>query len=115
MNKNDYAVSVLSKVINNAIDLKLSKAKFDITKTGVVKEKVNDNYYKILIDGNEYSLPSKEKLVIGTSVNVIIPQNNYSNMYIETKTTDIILYDETTNIKYKLIVNNGVLDIKQII
>ena len=77
----------IKQEILNTIDIiieqKINNLKFDKTVRGTVKEILNDDYYKINISGAEYTLKyTKEKLKIYSSVYVLIPNNDYKNMFV---------------------------------
>lgn len=83
MSKEENAYKQLLQGIQEYINECLSKAGYDKTYTAIVKE-VNQNGYTILLNGNIYS---KVKTIGGTcivneSVEVLVPQNNFSNMFI---------------------------------
>lgn len=78
----NLAVKTLSQNIKRAVDLSLSTAHFDVTLQGVVKEKLENNYYNIEIDGKLYPIKSDLFLNVNDFVNVLLPQNNASNMLI---------------------------------
>lgn len=82
---NDYtnlAVQTLSQNIKRAVDTLISRAPFDITLQGVVKSKLPNNRYTVEIEGKVYQITSDLFLNINDSVNIMIPQNNPSNMFI---------------------------------
>lgn len=77
----------IKQEILNTIDIivnqKINSLKFDKTVRGTVKKVLNDDYYKINISGAEYTLKyTKEKLKIYSSVYVLIPNNDYKNMFV---------------------------------
>lgn len=81
------SISDIKKEILNAIDImveqKIRNLQFDKTIKGVVVEVLEDNYYNIQIQGNIYRLKyTKEKLKIYSSVYVLIPNNDYKNMFV---------------------------------
>lgn len=78
----NLAVKTLSQNIKRAVDVSLSTAHFDITLQGRVKEKLDNNYYNIEIDGKEYPIKSELFLKVNDFVNVLLPQNNPSNMLV---------------------------------
>jgi hypothetical protein len=83
MGRSDDAISVLVDTIMQMVEEYLKDAKYDRTTIGTVTEVLGNNMYKVLIQGAEYVIQSKytshkkyEKVF------VMIPQNNYSNMFI---------------------------------
>ncbi len=71
------------EAIDIIVNQKINNLKFDKTVRGTVKEILNDDYYKINISGAEYTLKyTKEKLKIYSSVYVLIPNNDYKNMFV---------------------------------
>lgn len=82
---NQQASKALLKGINYAIDNKLNKAPMDKTFTGLIKEVKEDNLYDVLIQGKVYTnIPSIfNGLKINETVKIKVPQNQYSQMYIE--------------------------------
>ena len=78
----NLAVKTLSQNIKRAVDVSLSTDHFDITLQGRVKEKLDNNYYNIEIDGKEYPIKSELFLKVNDFVNVLLPQNNPSNMLV---------------------------------
>lgn len=69
--------------INIIVDQKINNLKFDKTVKGTVKEILENNYYTINISGTDYKLKySKERLKMYSSVYVLIPNNDYKNMFI---------------------------------
>lgn len=82
MNVNDKAIQVLSKVIKDAVAYQIATAPFDITMQGIVKDKLENNYYNIEIHGNIYKIKSENDLSVNDFVNIMLPQNNSSNMFI---------------------------------
>lgn len=71
------------ETIDIIVNQKINNLKFDRTIKGIVKEVLENDYYKINISGAEYTLKyTKEKLKICSSVYVLIPNNDYKNMFI---------------------------------
>lgn len=69
--------------LNKNIDKKINGLKFDKTVRGTINEILNDNYYNVNIFGEVYKLKyTKEELRKGSFVYVLIPSNNYKNMFI---------------------------------
>ncbi len=77
----------LKQTILNTIDIivdqKIKNLKFDKTVKGTVVEILENNYYKIQIQNVFYKLKyNKKNLSLHTTVYVLIPNNNYKNMFI---------------------------------
>lgn len=69
--------------INIVVEQKINNLKFDKTVKGTIKEILENNYYIVNISGVNYKLKySKENLKIYSSVYVLIPNNDYKNMFI---------------------------------
>ena len=86
MNIND----TLLQTIKTLVKQEINNAPFDKTRQAVVLTNNSDGTYKIRLDGNEYdnipSYPSNITIAIGSVVKVIIPNNQYSQMFISAKT-----------------------------
>lgn len=84
---NKQASESLLKGINYAIENKLNKAPMDKTFTGIIKNIKEDNTYDVLIQGKIYTNISSifNGLKINETVKIKVPQNQYSQMYIEGK------------------------------
>lgn len=82
MNINDALLQTIKTLVKQEID----NAPFDKTRQAIVLANNNDGTYKIRLDGNEYnnipSYPSNIIIAIGSVVKVIIPNNQYSQMFI---------------------------------
>ena len=92
MNIND----TLLQTIKTLVKQEINNAPFDKTRQAVVLTNNNDGTYKIRLDGNEYdnipSYPSNVIIAIGSVVKVIIPNNQYSQMFISNNAkTDFII------------------------
>jgi len=82
-NYDDLAVKALSQNIKRAVDIALSTAHFDITLQGIITEVIeNENKYKVKINGAIYEIASDLFFKKNDVVQVMIPQNNPSNMFI---------------------------------
>lgn len=80
----------LKKEILDAIEIivenKLKEIKFDKTVVGVVTNKLDNNYYLINVYGSNYKIKyEKEELKIYDNVYLLIPNNNYKNIFILSK------------------------------
>lgn len=84
MNINDALLQTIKTLIRQEIN----NAPFDKTRQAIVLANNNDGTYKIRLDGNEYdnisSYPSNTTITIGSVVKVIIPNNQYSQMFLLT-------------------------------
>lgn len=84
MNIND----ALLQTIKTLVKQEINNAPFDKTRQAIVLANNNDGTYKIRLDGNEYdnisSYPSNTTITIGSVVKVIIPNNQYSQMFLLT-------------------------------
>lgn len=67
-------------LINKAID----KAPFDKVKNGQILAQNQDGSYNVLVDNKTYTANSLNNSVLSTGsiVKILIPQNEYSNMFI---------------------------------
>ena len=73
----------LLEAIDILIDKKISALKFDKTVKGTVTKILENNYYEVSISGVKYKLKyRKEKLQEYSSVYILIPNNDYKNMFI---------------------------------
>ena len=66
------------------IDESIKYAPYDRIKVGKIISKNEDGTYMVLVDGNEYSMLALGSggLYVGSVVRVLIPQNEYSAMFI---------------------------------
>ena len=73
----------LLETIDILIDKKISSLKFDKTVKGTITRVSENNYYEISISGVKYKMKyTKEKLQEYSSVYILIPNNDYKNMFI---------------------------------
>lgn len=84
MDVNDRAMNEIIESIDFLIEQKLANASFDKTKIARVLKVNDDNTYDLMLDGIEMSKVKSKGGVCGVNevVDVKIPQNNYSKMYI---------------------------------
>lgn len=109
---NKQASEALLKGINYAIENKLNKAPMDKTFTGVIKNIKEGNIYDVLIQGKIYTnIPSIfNGLNINETVKIKVPQNQYSQMYIEGKyNTKLTIPSKLPN-PYSLIFKGAVIE-----
>ena len=82
--ENKEALESLMSGIEYIVEQAISKAPFDKTKVGQILSKNSDNTYAVLLDGNTYNIPffGNGTISDGSIVKVMIPQNDYNNMFI---------------------------------
>lgn len=80
------AIKVMVATVKSACERLIARASYDKTLRGVITGVPTDNssYYKVRVNGGEYDVPNytDKKLSVGKSVWVLIPCNDYSNMFI---------------------------------
>lgn len=104
-------LNYILQAINNMIEPKLEKLRYDKTYRAKVTKKIDAGIYNVQINGAEYELSYNGDLKEGDIVKVKAPLNNFSDIYIESlpgtggssTTTD---YNNLTN-KPILNTNNG--------
>jgi len=78
----------LLQTIRTLISQEINNAPFDKTRQAIILVNNSDGSYKIRLDGNEYdnipSYPSSTSMTVGSVVKVIIPNNQYSQMFLLT-------------------------------
>jgi len=73
----------LLETIDIMIEKKINNLKFDKTVKGTVIEILENNHYKVSISGITCTLKyTKEKLSLYSGVYILIPNNDYKNMFI---------------------------------
>ncbi|MBO7695909.1 MAG: hypothetical protein J6T10_25025 [Methanobrevibacter sp.] len=84
MDSNNEALSALLSGIEYLIEQKIRNAPFARLKNGLIIGSNNDGTYNVEIDNKIYSIRSinNSTLANGDVVQVIIAQNDYSNMFI---------------------------------
>ena len=84
MDSNNEALSALLSGIEYLIEQKIRNAHFARLKNGLIIGSNNDGTYNVEIDNKIYSIRSinNSTLANGDVVQVIIAQNDYSNMFI---------------------------------
>lgn len=87
MSDNKQASNAILKGIRYLINKEIENVSADKTFTGLIKEIKEDNLYDVLIQGKVYTnIPSLfTGLNINETVKIKVPQNQYSQMYIEGK------------------------------
>lgn len=87
MSDNKQASNAILKGIRYLINKEIENISADKTFTGLIKEIKEDNLYDVLIQGKVYTnIPSLfTGLNINETVKIKVPQNQYSQMYIEGK------------------------------
>ncbi len=69
--------------LNKNINRKIENLKFDKTVRGTISEILDDNCYNVNIFGKVYKLKyTKEELKKDSFVYILIPNNDYKNMFI---------------------------------
>lgn len=74
MAKGDKFVEILSQPI---------KEDYDKTYFGYIIEVLENNNYKVKVNGSTYTLFSQGVFIQGDKVSVIVPQNNWNKIYID--------------------------------
>ena len=89
MSAESDAIKTMTKVIKSACERIVAKAKYDKTVRGVVVETPSDNsnLFVVQVNGGRYPIPnySNNTLRVGNGVMVLIPCNNYADMFILAK------------------------------
>ena len=104
-------LNYILQAINNMIEPKLEKLRYDKTYRAKITKKIDAGVYNVQINGTEYKLSYNGDLKEGDIVKVKAPLNNFSDIYVESlpgsggssTTTD---YNNLTN-KPILNTNNG--------
>ena len=81
---NKDAIDSIMQGVQYLIDESIKVAPFDRIKIGRILAKNDDGTYIVLVDGKEYSMLALGSggLYVGNVVKVLIPQNEYSAMFI---------------------------------
>ena len=77
-------LNYILQAINNLIEPKLDKLRYDKTYRAKVIEKIEAGIYRVQINGTEYKINYSGDLNVGDIVKVKAPLNNFSDIYIET-------------------------------
>lgn len=73
----------LLETIDILIEKRINSLKFDKTVKGTITKKLEDNYYEVNISGVTHTLKyDNENLREFSSVYVLIPNNDYKNIFI---------------------------------
>ena len=73
----------LLETIDILIEKRINSLKFDKTVKGAITKKLEDNYYEVNISGVTHTLKyDNENLREFSSVYVLIPNNDYKNIFI---------------------------------
>lgn len=83
-NKYEKFANAIISSVKTLIDSSIRVAPFDKTRLGRVTEIISEIELKVMIDGHVYNIKKKPDTVIAVNdvVKVVIPENNYSNMFI---------------------------------
>lgn len=81
--KSQEGLNNILSAINNVVESKEDTLKYDRTYRAIVKEKVEDNLYKVEIDNVDYNLNFTGTLENEQIIHVKAPLNNFSDIYIE--------------------------------
>lgn len=86
MDKNQIAMQELQKGVDNAIKQAINNAPFDKTEIGkIVYVNSTDGTYNVELNKITYEnidTLNKMSFIINDMVKIMIPQNNYNNMFI---------------------------------
>jgi len=77
--------NALDKLIDGillAIDKKLNNAPYDKTYKGRITEIISEKKYKVSFNGNTYTAKSNNVHNVNDIVYVLVPQNNYKDLFI---------------------------------
>lgn len=82
--QNSEAMEALLSGIQYLIEQNIASAPFDKVKNGKVLAINLDGTYRVSIEGKIYNIPSlvKSGISVNSIVKILIPQNEYSNMFI---------------------------------
>ncbi len=85
MNEELQALYAILESIDTKLDIKLKNLKFDYTVMGKVISNDGNGFYTVQIDGQNYTVKSKQNLtyVVGQVVYVTIIRNDFSNKIID--------------------------------
>lgn len=81
---NSEAMEALLNGIQYLVEQSVASAPFDKVKNGKVLAINLDGTYRVSIEGKIYNIPSlvKSGISVNSIVKILIPQNEYSNMFI---------------------------------
>ena len=82
--QNNEVIDALFTGVQYLIEQNIASAPFDKVKNGKVLAINLDGTYRVSIEGKTYNIPSlvKAGISVNSIVKVLIPQNEYSNMFI---------------------------------
>lgn len=82
--QNSEAIEALIAGVQYLIEQNIASAPFDKVKNGKVLAINLDGTYRVSIEGKTYNIPSlvRAGISVNSIVKVLIPQNEYSNMFI---------------------------------
>lgn len=83
--KDDKALDVLAQAIDSAVKEHVKNASFDRTTEGIITNIFSNSKYEVLAFGSKYTVavPQSVSFVLNEKVRVVVPQNNWSAMFIE--------------------------------
>lgn len=76
------AIQKMIEGIISAVDKKVDDAAYDKTIKARITEVAGNNKYKVYFNGNTYTIKGKNTYEVNDIVYVMIPQNNYNEMFI---------------------------------
>ncbi len=76
-------LNCILEAINNIIEPKLDKLRYDRTYRAKVIEKIDNNTYRVKINGAEYNINYNGNISVGDVIRVKAPLNNFSDIYPE--------------------------------
>lgn len=83
MSDNRDGLDCILQAINNIVEPKVAKLKYDKTYRAKVTQQIDTGLYMVKINNVEYKLPYNGTLNVGDIVKVKAPLNNFSDIYIE--------------------------------
>lgn len=83
MSDNRDGLDCILQAINNIVEPKVAKLKYDKTYRAKVTQQIDTGLYMVQINNVEYKLPYSGTLNVGDIVKVKAPLNNFSDIYIE--------------------------------
>lgn len=79
------ALQQLQEGILLAVNKSIDNAKYDKTIRGRITKILNNNMYEVMINGSIYNIKSRLSHEVNDVVYILIPQNNYNDMFILSK------------------------------
>lgn len=83
MSDNRDGLDCILQAINNIVEPRVAKLKYDKTYRAKVTQQIDTGLYMVKINNVEYKLPYNGTLNVGDIVKVKAPLNNFSDIYIE--------------------------------